>query len=85
MTVPRACCGKGCSNTERTIANARNRGMRRYDLLVHGVRPEGGGWQPFPSLESFKRHMQAIEDAERTGEIKVVSYREIAGMAGGEK
>jgi peptidoglycan/xylan/chitin deacetylase (PgdA/CDA1 family) len=85
MTVPRACCGKGCSNTEKTIANARNRGMRRYDLLVHGVRPEGGGWQPFPSLESFKRHMQAIEDAERTGEIKVVSYREIAGMAGVEK
>jgi hypothetical protein len=29
--------------------------------------------------------MQAIEDAERTGEIKVVSYREIAGMTGGEK
>jgi hypothetical protein len=25
--------------------------------------------------------MQAIEDAERAGEIKVVSYREIAGIS----
>jgi hypothetical protein len=54
--------------------------MKRYDLLVHGVRPEGGGWRPFPSLESFKRHMQAIEDAERAGEIKVVDYGIMANI-----
>jgi hypothetical protein len=74
MTIPRACCGEGCTDTAKTISAARKHGMRRYDLLVHGVRPEGGGWKPFPSIESFKRHMQAIEDAERAGEIKVVDY-----------
>ena len=80
MTVPRACCGQGMADTTKTVAAARKRGMKRYDLLVHGVRPEGGGWRPFPSLESFKRHRQAIEDAERAGEIKVVDYGIMANI-----
>jgi hypothetical protein len=67
-------------DTSKTIAAARKRGMRKYDLLVHGVRPEGGGWRPFPSLESFKRHMQAIEDAECAGEVKVVDYTAMADI-----
>ena len=50
MIVPRACCGEGMVDTTKTIAVARKCGMRRYDLLVHGVRPEGGGWRPFPSI-----------------------------------
>jgi peptidoglycan/xylan/chitin deacetylase (PgdA/CDA1 family) len=74
MTIPRACCGEGCTDTAKTISAARKNGMLKYDLLVHGVRPEGGGWKPFPSIESFKRHMQAIEDAERAGDVKVVDY-----------
>ena len=80
MMVPRACCGQGTADTAKTIGDARKHGMRRYDLLVHGIRPEGGGWKPFPSLESFKRHMQSIEEAERAGDIKVVDYAVMAGI-----
>ena len=75
MTVPRIVFGEqGCRSRE-TIRELRRRGVRRADFLVHGIRPEGGGWKPFPSLETFVAFLDGVKAAEAAGDVRV-------GMAG---
>ena len=50
-------------------------GAARADLLHHGVSAaDHGGWNPFPDRDSFERHLDAIAELERRGEIIVTDY-----------
>ena len=59
------------------IKRLRAHGVPRYDFLVHGVCKAGGGWEPYPTKEDFIRHLDALQAAEKTGEIRIVTYDEI--------
>ena len=77
MLVKRACCGRGIPDTAGMIKRLRAHGVPRYDFLVHGVCKAGGGWEPYPTKEDFIRHLDALQAAEKAGEIRIVTYDEI--------
>ncbi len=72
--------GAGTEGTEREfIAACRRRGEFRTDVMSHGVSvADAGGWKAY-TKENFVRHLDALAELEREGEIKVVGYDEAFG------
>ena len=68
----------GSNNCERaatTVAELRRDGTARIDFLTHGVSAaDHGGWCPFANRESFRKHLDALAELERRGEIIVTDY-----------
>jgi len=56
-------------------------GLKRKDLLFHGITPETGGWRPFAKVEEFDACIAAIREREQAGKLKVVSYAEFLGIS----
>ena len=44
------------------------------------VASAGGGWEPYPTKEDFIRHLDTLQAAEKTGEIRIVTYDEISDL-----
>ncbi len=51
-------------------------GRTDVDILCHGVRREVG-WEPFPTVEDFRRHLATIARYRDEGRIVVVSERQL--------
>ena len=64
-----------CDRAATVVAKLRADGVERADILTHGVSAaDHGGWCPFADRESFRRHLDAIAELERKGEIVVTDY-----------
>ena len=74
--VPRYNFGSNnCDRVASLVAELRQKGARRADILTHGVSAaDHGGWCPFADRESFRKHLDAIAELERKGEIVVTDY-----------
>ena len=68
----------GSNNCERAaivVKELRQKGVERADFLAHGVSAaDHGGWCSFVDRESFRRHLDALAELERKGEIIVTDY-----------
>ena len=68
----------GSNNCERAaavVAELRRKGVERADFLAHGVsQADHGGWCSFADRESFRKHLDALADLERKGQIVVTDY-----------
>ena len=73
MPVGRSFYGEWEKNVTREIDALYAKGVRRADFAVHGIRPQGGGWKPFPSEKAFLDYLDAIKAAERAGKIRIVT------------
>ena len=75
-------CNFGSNNCDRAAAvvkELRQKGAVRADFLHHGVsQADHGGWCSFADRESFRKHLDALAELERRGEIVVTDY---SGMA----
>ena len=74
--VPRYNFGSNnCDRVAALVAELRAKGAERADILTHGVSAaDHGGWRPFDDRESFRRHLDALAELERRGEIVVTDY-----------
>ena len=64
-----------CDCVAKTVAELRGVGAVRADILTHGISAaDHGGWCPFADRESFRKHLDAIAELERKGEIIVTDY-----------
>ena len=64
-----------CDRVAAVVNDLREKGVTRADILHHGVSAaDHGGWCSFPDRESFRRHLDAIAELERKGEIVVTDY-----------
>ena len=64
-----------CDRVASLVAELRQKGVNRADILTHGVSAaDHGGWCPFADRESFRKHLDAIAELERKGEIVVTDY-----------
>ena len=74
--VPRYNFGSNnCDRVTAFVGELRGRGVERADILSHGVSAaDHGGWCPFPDRDSFRRHLDAIAELEKRGEIIVTDY-----------
>lgn len=64
-----------CDRVARKVAELRGAGAVRADILTHGVSAaDNGGWCPFADRESFRKHLDAIAELERKGELIVTDY-----------
>ena len=64
-----------CDRVAALVADLRARGVERADFLAHGVSAaDHGGWCPFADRESFRKHLDALAELERRGEIVVTDY-----------
>jgi len=78
--VPRYNFGSNnCERAAAVVKELRQKGVERADLLHHGVsQADHGGWCSFSDRESFRRHLDALAELERRGEIVVTDYSCIA-------
>ena len=71
-------CNFGSNNCDRvaeTVESLLRGGAKRADFLHHGVSlADHGGWCPFVDRESFRRHLDAIAELERSGKVVVTDY-----------
>lgn len=74
MLVNRNCFGDFDRRVDATIDELRARNAERTDFLVHGIRPEGGGWKPFASVEAFCGYLDDIREQEKAGKVCVCPY-----------
>ncbi len=74
MAPGREAYGEWKRDVARDVARFRAQGRARVDFMVHGIRPEGGGWKPFPTVEAFRAYLDAIEREERAGNVSVGPY-----------
>ena len=74
--VPRHNFGSNnCDRTAAVVEDLRKKGVERADILHHGVSAaDHGGWCSFADRESFRRHLDALAELERKGEIVVTDY-----------
>ena len=57
------------------VADVRSRGLKRIDILHHGVSAvDHGGWRPFRDRASFARHLDDIASMEGQGVLRVTDY-----------
>ena len=64
-----------CDRVAKTVAELRGAGAVRADILTHGISAaDNGGWCPFADRESFRKHLDAIAELERKGELIVTDY-----------
>ena len=64
-----------CDRVAAVVAKLRADGVERADILTHGVSAaDHGGWCPFADRDSFRKHLDAIAELERKGEIVVTDY-----------
>ena len=64
-----------CDSVTSVVADLRRKGAERADILHHGVSQEDhGGWCSFANRESFRKHLDAIAELERKGELIVTDY-----------
>ncbi len=64
-----------CDRVAKTVAELRGSGAVRADILTHGISAaDHGGWCPFADRESFRKHLDAIAELERKGELIVTDY-----------
>lgn len=52
-------------------------GVRRADVLTHGISKAGGGWKPFATVADFEKMLDQAVELEKAGKIVVTDY---AGM-----
>lgn len=78
MLIPRSCYGAWNKDVSVEIDDLYAKGVRRADFLVHGIRPEGGGWMPFPSVDAFVGYLDSIKEAERAGKVRIVTDYQVA-------
>lgn len=74
MLIPRHGYGEWKKDVSRDVAHCRAVGVRRVDMLVHGITPETGGWKPFPSRMAFVKFLDDLRACEKRGEVKIVPY-----------
>ena len=76
MRIPRCNFGgRNPKDVRDVVTNALARGVRRLDLLHHGISAaDHGGWCPFPDRAAFVRHLDRIAELEREGLIVVTDY-----------
>ena len=74
--VPRHNFGSNnCDRVAAVVAKLRADGVERADFLAHGVsQVDHGGWCSFVDRDSFRKHLDAIAELERKGEIVVTDY-----------
>lgn len=70
-TVPRTETGVGAYIRDRLALHD-----DPIEIMTHGVSPDGGGWEPFPSVEVFEEHIREIREMQDLGLIAVVLYRD---------
>ncbi|MBR4614569.1 MAG: polysaccharide deacetylase family protein [Kiritimatiellae bacterium] len=64
-----------CDRVAAVVAKLRADGVERADFLAHGVsQADHGGWCSFVDRDSFRKHLDAIAELERKGEIVVTDY-----------
>ena len=64
-----------CDRVAAVVAELRQKGVERADILAHGVsQADHGGWCSFVDREIFRKHLDAIAELERKGEIIVTDY-----------
>ena len=56
------------------IANRKRAGWRHFDISVHGISKDTGGWAPFKTVDDFAGFLDEIKAAENQGEVHVVPY-----------
>ena len=74
MLVNRNCFGDFDRRVDATIDELRARNAERTAFLVHGIRPEGGGWKPFASVAAFCGYLDDVREQEKAGKVCVCPY-----------
>ena len=74
MLVKRQLFGDFNHTVADVVDELRAKRANRTDFLVHGIRPEGGGWKPFQDADAFRRYLDEIQRQEKAGRISVGPY-----------
>lgn len=71
----------GCNSPARTdkgaaaiVRQAREKGLKAVDFMIHGATPQGGGYMPFAKVEDYCAFLDEVKELEEKGEVVVVDY-----------
>ena len=56
------------------ISNRRRNGWRHFDISIHGISRETGGWEPFETVDDFAGFLDEIKSVESHGLVTVMPY-----------